>query len=419
MSGHHGGPDGHHDGSDWDDARRIAYDAGARLRERLPPAEELGLGSAAGRVLARDVRALHALPHYASSAMDGWAVAGAGPWRVRPTAGPRHDAGEPLAPGWAAPIVTGGALPEGTTAVLRSERGRIEGAGPGGTAGTGGSAGGLLAATEDVPVGADIRPAATEAVEGSLLLRAGSVLTPAAVAVAALAGHDGVPVAARPSVRLVMTGGEVETHGLPAPGRVRDAFGPVLPSCLAALGAGGLESLRIGDDATATRRAISGGGDVVVTTGGTGRSEADHVRRAALDEGAVLLVDQVAMRPGHPALLARFPDGRLLAALPGNPLAALAAVATLLEPLLRAAGGRPASYPLPVRSAAAWAPLPRRHRLVPARWTDGPGSALEAADHTGPAMMRGLAAADAFLVLPPEGVPDGGTARCVPLPWMP
>ena len=67
-----------------------------------------------GRVLAEDITALHDMPHYASSAMDGWAVNGSGPWIVA-------EKGQRLAPHQASPIVTGGLIPPGAKAVLRSE----------------------------------------------------------------------------------------------------------------------------------------------------------------------------------------------------------------------------------------------------------------------------------------------------------
>lgn len=46
---------------------------------------------------------------------------------------------------------------------------------------------------------------------------------------------------------------------------------------------------------------------------------------------AAVLVDGVAMRSSHPALLVRLP--RPLLALPGNPLAAVAALLSFLPPL--------------------------------------------------------------------------------------
>ena len=361
-------------------------------------------------MLAADLRARYALPHYASSAMDGWAVAGTGPWRLPPNAPAGHGEPPPLADGQAVPILTGGALPHGTTAVLRRERGTVTED--------------VLSATEGCAPsdGTDIRPAGTEAVEGDLLLPRGTRLEPGAVAVAAVAGADTVQVVAPVPVRLVFTGDEVVTSGIPAPGQVRDAFGPVLPACVAGLGGTVDSTARIGDSLEATLEALDGTAArrarILVTTGGTGASPADHVRPAARRLGAEFLVDGIAMRPGHPSLLARFPDGRLLLALPGNPLAALVAVATLLEPALRAAAGRPASYPVPCRAAADAPPLPGRHRLVPARWAGaGADRALVPAEHVGSAMMRGLATADALLVIPPEGVRQGSDAGWLPLPW--
>ncbi|WP_225873817.1 molybdopterin molybdotransferase MoeA [Zafaria cholistanensis] len=403
----HGSPG--HDLS-WPAARAAAWEAGAHLAAHLPGPETVPLPAAAGRVLAADLRARYALPHYASSAMDGWAVAGPGPWRLPPATPAGHGEPPPLAAGQAVPILTGGALPQGTTAVLRRERGTVS---EDVLTVTGGSA---------LPDGTDIRPAGTEAGEGDLLLPRGTRLVPGAVAVAAVAGADTVPVAAPVPVRLVFTGDEVVTSGIPAPGQVRDAFGPVLPACVAGLGGTVDSTARIGDSLEATLEALDGTAArrarILVTTGGTGASPADHVRPAARALGAEFLIDGIAMRPGHPALLARFPDGRLLLALPGNPLAALVAVATLLEPALRAAAGQPASSPVPCRAAGDAPPLPGRHRLVPARWIgSGADRALAPAEHVGSAMMRGLALADALLVIPPEGLREGADACWLPLPW--
>ena len=78
--------------------------------------------------------------------------------------------------------------------------------------------------------------------------------------------------------------------------------------------------------------------DVVITTGGTGRSGTDHLRRAVAELGGRLLIDGIAMRPGHPAVLAELPDGRFILGLPGNPLAAMMALSTIGAPLLAALG---------------------------------------------------------------------------------
>jgi molybdopterin molybdotransferase len=387
---------------DWDTARAMAHRAGVELAARLPGPDTVPLAQACGRVLAAPLRSLHTLPHYASSAMDGWAVAGTGPWALE------HGTG-PLAGGTARPIVTGGLVPQGTTAVLRRERARASGTG-------------VLEADAQPAPGTDIRPAGQEAARGELLLEAGERLAPGAIAVAAVAGHDHLAVAPPVPVHLVYTGDEVVTSGIPRPGHVRDSFGPVLPACVTGLGGTPASTLRIGDERAATLEAIDGqaarAAQIVVTTGGTGGSAADHLRPAARELGATALVDSIAMRPGHPVFLARFPDGRLLLALPGNPLAALMAVATVLGPVLRGATGRP---PERTSLAVAGTDIPALrggHRLLPARWEDRETHrVLVPAEHTGSAMMRGLAAADVVLVVPPGGHRAGGSAAYLPLPW--
>ena len=218
----------------------------------------------------------------------------------------------------------------------------------------------------ELAAGRHIRPAGEETAAGAVVVAAGTVLTPAHLAVAAVCGHDALPVAAVPRVALLLTGDEVVTSGIPAPGRVRDTFGPTLPAIIARFGGHVAGSRRLPDDFTATAEAIAGcGGDVVVTTGGTGTSAADHLRRVLDAAGAAIVVPSIRMRPGHPALLARLPDGRPLVGLPGNPLAAMMALLTLADPLLAGMTGRPPAPLRTVRAGTALRPLHNQDRLVP------------------------------------------------------
>ena len=93
----------------WEEARQAAFDCAAPI-----PPGPVPLRQALGRTLAADITALQDMPHYASSAMDGWAVNGSGPWILA-------EPGQRLAPHQASPIVTGGLIPPGAKAVLRSE----------------------------------------------------------------------------------------------------------------------------------------------------------------------------------------------------------------------------------------------------------------------------------------------------------
>ncbi|MEU2303472.1 molybdopterin molybdotransferase MoeA [Streptomyces misionensis] len=396
--------DGPHRATPWPEAREIAAraartarSAGARRPVSVPLGDSLGL------VLATPLDALGDLPSFDTSAMDGWAVAGPGPWTVREEgvlAG--HAQPAPLTDGEAVPIATGARVPADTTAVLRTEHGRTD-------------TQGRLHATRDLAHGQDIRPRGQECRSGDQLLPVGTLITPAVLGLAAAAGYDTVTVVPRPRVEVLVLGDELLTKGLPREGLIRDALGPMLPPWLRALGAEVVAVRRVRDDARALRKAITASpADLVVTTGGTAAGPVDHVHPTLERIGAELLVDGVAVRPGHPMLLARIQDGRHLVGLPGNPLAAVSGLLTLAEPLLRTLAAHPAPEPYALPLTEAVQGHPYDTRLVPVVLR---GDRAVPLHYNGPAMLRGVAAADALAVVPPGGARPGEEAELLDLPW--
>ncbi len=505
-SGPGGGPQaGHaHRATGWPEARVAARRAGATARTGREPLA-LPLGRALGQVLAGPLPALADLPSFDTSAMDGWAVAGPGPWHVREETAvlAGHAPAAALAAGEAVRIATGAPVPPGTTAVLRSEHSRTERSrteqplteqprteqpraadpsveppsaeppsaeppsaehlpaehlspehppteqppteqppaerpsaerpapehpGPGSHP--------LLHALREVVDGQDIRPRGQECRSGDELLPAGTAVTPAVLGLAAAAGYDELLVLPRPRVEILVLGDELLTSGLPHEGLIRDALGPMLGPWLAALGADVLATRRIGDDAEALYAAVTGSAaDLVVTTGGTAAGPVDHVHRVLDKAGATLLVDGVKVRPGHPMLLARLGTDparplhvRHLVGLPGNPLAAVSGLLTLAAPLLAAltepgapaedgAGSEPRTpvpYRVPVRDEVHG--HPHDTRLVPVVRRGGSVVPLR---YNGPAMLRGIAAADGLAVVPPGGARPGQELDVLDLPWPP
>ncbi|MFF9274448.1 molybdopterin molybdotransferase MoeA [Streptomyces griseosporeus] len=403
-TGHAGSGHSHerHRATPWPEARAVAARAGRQRAAHHAPVD-VPLDAALGLTLATPLAALTDLPSFDTSAMDGWAVAGPGPWTVRDAgvlAG--HAAPEPLADGEAVRIATGARIPPDTTSVLRSEHGRTDDAG-------------RLHATRDVGHGQDIRPRGQECRSGEHLLPAGTLVTPAVLGLAAAAGYDTLTAVPRPRVDVLVLGDELLTEGLPHDGLIRDALGPLLPPWLRALGAEVTAVRRIGDDADALHEAVTGSAaDLVVTTGGTAAGPVDHVHPILGRIGAELLVDGVKVRPGHPMLLARIAEDRHLVGLPGNPLAAVSGLLTLAEPLLRALAARPAAepYALPLKEAVHGHPYDTR--LIPVVLRGGRAAPLH---YNGPAMLRGIAAADALAVVPPGGARPGQEAELLDLPW--
>ncbi|MFE3093530.1 molybdopterin molybdotransferase MoeA [Streptomyces sp. NPDC059248] len=390
----------------WPDARTRAARSG-REAFRGDRTHRVPLERALGLVLAEELTALCDLPSFDTSAMDGWAVAGPGPWDVDGSAPVLAGSGDapPLPDGTAVRIATGARIPHDTTAVIRNEHARTD------------PARGLLLAVRTVVHGQDIRSRGQECRSGERLLPAGAQVTPAVLGLAAAAGYDELAVVPRPTVEVLVVGDELLGDGLPRDGRIRDALGPMAGPWLRALGADVLGTRRIGDDEAALHRAVTGSpADVVVTTGGTAAGPVDHVHPVLRKAGAGLVVDGVGVRPGHPMLLARFPDGsgpRRLVGLPGNPLAAVSGLLTLAAPLLRALAGlpEPVPYTAPVRDEVPGHPYDTR--LVPVVHS---GSLLVPLRYHGPAMLRGLAAADGLAVVPPGGARPGDELEVLDLP---
>ncbi|MFK0197657.1 molybdopterin molybdotransferase MoeA [Streptomyces lavendulae] len=400
-------PDGGgHRAAPWQRARETAARAGTGVRART---HRVALADAHGEVLAAPLDALGDLPSFDTSAMDGWAVAGPGPWSIRPgeavLAGAEPPA--PLADGEAVRIATGARIPVDTSAVIRSEHARESGT--------------QLHAARPVSTGQDIRPRGQECRSGDLLLPAGSLVTPAVLGLAAAAGYDELLTRPRPRVEVLVLGDELLTEGLPHDGLIRDALSPMLGPWLTRLGAEVVSTRRLGDDpdgAEALLAAVTGStADLIVTTGGTASGPVDHVHPVLERAGAELLVDGVAVRPGHPMLLARLgdrADGRHVVGLPGNPLAAVSGLLTLAEPLLRALAGRRQRPRYTVSVEGDVHGHPYDTRLVPVLLTDEHAVPLR---YNGPAMLRGVAAADALAVVPPHGVRSGQDVEVLDLPW--
>ncbi|MDJ0381085.1 molybdopterin molybdotransferase MoeA [Streptomyces sp. G-G2] len=380
-------------GAPWQRARELAHAAAEPV-----PSTAVPLAASVGLVLAGAVRTRLPLPARDTAAMDGYAVAGPGPWRVRGAvrAGEVWPGG-PLVAGEAVEISTGAGVPPGAYAVLPVEEAA--------------RCGPVLRGPAPA-AGRHVRRTGEDAPAGTALAPAGSRVGPALLGLAAACGYDVLPVRRRPRVRILVTGDELALSGLAGPGRVRDALGPLLPPLVRAAGGEAADVRHVPDrpaDALADQvHGAPAGADVIVVTGSTSVGATDRLRRLLHDDGARWVVDTVACRPGHPQLLARTVSGRWVVGLPGNPYAALVAAHTLLTPLLAGLSGRA----LPVLPAAPLTgpvhPAPGRTRLVPVVWE---GATARALGGHGAAFLHGAALADALAAVPA----DWTRGRAVPL----
>ncbi|MGH3772975.1 MAG: molybdopterin molybdotransferase MoeA [Pseudonocardiaceae bacterium] len=371
----------------WERARVLAHAAPEPLPTRRVP-----LSRAAGLTLAAEIRSCVPLPAFDTAAMDGYAVAGPGPWRLRGQIRAGMVWKGTLAPREAVEISTGAQVPVSASAVLPVELAVRDGATVSGAVPLAGTH--IRRAGEDAPAGAPLAPTGTR-------------IRPALIGLAATCGYDTLSVRPRPRVRILVTGEELTHSGPSGAGRVRDALGPLLPMLVAELGGETCAVRHLPDHPTGLLAAAvhspddDGDAEVVVVTGSTSVGGTDQLRQLLSARRARWIIDTVACRPGHPQLLAGIGAGRWLVGLPGNPFAALVAAYTLLAPLLAGLSGRrlPELPLAPVTGDAR--PAPGLTRLIPVAWEGG--AARIVSGHRA-AFLRGAALGDAIAALPPSWV---------------
>lgn len=371
-------------------------DALARILARARPldSERVPVAAAAGRVLANDVAARVDLPPFASSAMDGFAVRAADlPGRLpvvfRIAAGLPAD--RPLAPGEAMEISTGGAVPEGSDAVVPIEH--------------------VVETANEIEIvshllsGAHVRPRGGDVRAGDVLLEAGTVLGAPQVGALAAAGVAEVMCARRPTVVVLSTGTELRAPGDElGPGQIYESNGPMLAAALEAAGAIVERLGPITDDEQSHRAALERGlaADVLVSSGGVSVGPHDLVRRILAELGAEEDFWGVAVRPGKPLAFGSR-GATLVFGLPGNPVSALVAVELFVRPALLALQGaaRPGPRYESGRLASALRRNTARDELVRARTRDEAGQpVLEPLSGQESHMIARAAAADALVLIP-------------------
>jgi molybdopterin molybdotransferase len=332
--------------------------------------ETTPLVHAPGRVLASDVRADRPFPPFPRAAMDGYAFrwtgeGGRGPFPVAATLAAGTLLSEEVPAGSCARVYTGAALPPFLDTVVPLEE--TEASGEGAV---------LLAAA--VKRGQHVAARGEDALEGDLLVPAGTLIFPRHVALLAAAGVPLVPVFRRPSAAVAATGGELVEPGEEASGPfIRNSNGPMVLSALAASGFPDTTYLGIlRDDREALREGLAEGlrRDLLVVTGGVSASDADLVPPALRDLGVRPVVHRVAIQPGKPLYAGVSPEGCVVLGLPGNPVAAMLHLGMVVLPFLRKASGARECLPRPIHLPLAADARNRggRKKFVPARLeTDG------------------------------------------------
>lgn len=300
--------------------------------------ELIPLAKCLGRMLAKDIIAPEALPPFARSTMDGFAV------QAKDTFGCSES--EPailkitgevvmgesaqdtsLARGQSCTIWTGGELPAKADAVIMVEyTSRLDNE--------------TIEIFRPVAPGENVIQPGEDYQKESLVLKAGKQLRPQDLGVVAGLGMKELPVIRQPNVAIISTGDELIDIDQPlAPGKIRDINSTTLATLVQDCGGKAFPLGIIGDDKIsmkkACEKALSLPADMILLSGGSSVGRRDFTMQV-LEElnNTEILAHGVSIKPGKPTILAR-KENVALFGLPGHVGSAIVVFHVLVRPLLR------------------------------------------------------------------------------------
>ena len=303
------------------------------------PCVPMPLADALGCVAGAEVRAREAVPGFANSSMDGFALRSSDtdPGHVILTVAGSLLAGDaPTAyvkPSHAVRIMTGAPLPDGTDCVCMIEQAVVD------------LEAGTVEISRRIPVGENVRYPGEDVSVGQRLVATGDELDAIRLGVLAGQGMEVIDAVPRPRVAVISTGNELKSSsGALRHGEIRDTNRPTLLALLRQSGFTPVDFGSIRDEYDEIRstfeRAIDEC-DALISTGGVSVGDVDHVK-GVIDElgGERARSMQVAVRPGKPFAFGRVGEqGVPVFGLPGNPVSTRVSFELFVRPALRVLGG--------------------------------------------------------------------------------
>ncbi|PRX31549.1 molybdopterin molybdotransferase [Paraburkholderia sp. BL18I3N2] len=393
--------------------------------ESIPTLEALN------RVLAADVTSPLDVPPMNTSSMDGYAIRTAdltAQGNSRLPVSQRIPAGrapEPLKPGTAARIFTGATVPPGADAIVMQEQTEAAGAD--------------VAILHSPQPGEWITARGADIRSGSVILPAGTRLTPQALGLAASVGCAELAVRRRVKVAVFFTGDELTMPGEPLkPGAIYNSNRFTLRGLLEKLGCEVTDYGIVADKLDATRatlREAAEAHDLILTCGGVSVGEEDHVKPAVEAEGR-LAMWQIAMKPGKPlafgAVRRAARRGETVAersasasapaaaetffiGLPGNPVSSFATFLLFVRPFILSLAGVQTVAPraLSLRADFTQSKADRRNEFLRARIN--PTGGLDLFPNQSSAVLTSTVWGDGLIDNPPNhAISAGETVRFIP-----
>jgi len=305
------------------------------------PLETVPLNGASARILGQDIVADQDLPSFRRSTMDGYAVhsgatfgaSEANPaWlRIAGTIAMGETPSFSLASDEAAPISTGGMLPEGADSVVMVEHSEpVDEA--------------TVEIYKSVAPLQHVVDRAEDYRQGQEIIKAGTRIRPQESGVLAALGMTDIEVFQRPTVAIISTGDEiVPVEETPVSGKIRDMNSHTLAALIQEAGAIPLQMGIVKDNRDdlfdACSRAVAQA-DMVLISGGSSVGMRDFTVDVLSDlPETELLLHGISISPGKPTILARS-GNKPVWGLPGHVVSAMVVFKVVVLPFLKKLMGK-------------------------------------------------------------------------------
>ena len=352
------------------------------IKQAMPSfdSEVVAFDKAIGRILRQAVHAERDQPPFDRVMMDGIALRFADfdsgqrsfPIQSRQHAG---DTAQTLEAGKCIEIMTGACLPDGADCIIPVERIAVrDGA----------------AEIEDgykAELRQHIHGRGSDHTEGTQLLRPGTRIAPADIAIIASAGMQEIEVGGLPRIRVISTGNELVPAGKPIEAhQIRESNGPAVVAMLRQEGYVDCQHDHLVDDVAILEDRIAQHleeADVLVLSGGVSMGKADFVPQVLQKLGVKVVFHKISQRPGKPMWFGIGPKQQAVFALPGNPVSTLVCCRHYVLPALAGASGASPGNPEFAALAQDVAFRPRLTCFLPVRLvSNAAGTLLALPVHT-------------------------------------
>jgi len=285
--------------------------------------EIIPIENSLNRVLAEDIKATFDMPRFDNSAMDGYGIKMADVGKKvklisKTLAGDKISS---ISEGECIKIMTGAKVDKSIEAVVPVEFVEVDKD--------------FIQIPNDVKNKANIRPQGEEFKKGEVLLQKGEVLNKAKISLIASLGISHIKVFVKPKVLVIPTGNEIKNY-FETINEVEHFNSSSLYFKFEELVDVSILDV-VGDDIETIKQNIDETYDLIITTGGVSKGDADFTTEAFRQSGYDIKFSWIAIKPGKPF---GFAVGKNLACLlTGNPLAAVFNYNLFVKPLIRKLAG--------------------------------------------------------------------------------